>query len=306
MKRLLLLVALLSNLAAADPWFRPAHAGPDYINSDLTSRRALKGSVKPGWHGQLVLWDGRILQQDKVRSKHRLRLATPDGEVQVVFPKKVLNLEHDRRGFRVAVKGHLQLKNGIVDHLSGRSVILLSPPREHPFESPPRPPDLSQEPLFDFLTWWIHFHNPTYSPELLTTIASSIILESRKNQLDPLFLASLIQVESAFDIDARSVSGAIGLGQLMPFTADGLGVDAHDPASNVAGSARMIGGLVKEFRTTSNPRALALASYNAGPNLVRQLGRVPRYSQTTNYVYFIGFVHRTMTRIAQARGQLNG
>ena len=67
----------------------------------------------------------------------------------------------------------------------------------------------------------------------------------------------------------------------------------------------MISRLIQDWDANDNPRAMALASYNAGPNLVRQVGGVPRYSQTTNYVYFIGYVHKAMTRSAQAQGALS-
>ncbi|MGE0491197.1 MAG: transglycosylase SLT domain-containing protein [Vulcanimicrobiota bacterium] len=300
-----LMALLLLAPAAARDWFRPAHAGRDYINADLSPRRALKGPVKSYWDGQLVLWEGRIQAQQRVNGKHRFVLRTPAGEIPVHFPKKVLNLEHDREGFRVAVKGYLELKDGQVTSLSGRSVILLGPPRNWAFTPPTPPASVGDPRLFEFLASWMHFHNPDYKPGQLSTIAAAILAEAANNDLDPLFLASLIQIESAFDIDARSVSGAIGLGQLMPFTAEGLGVDPHDPAQNVAGAAKMISGLIRDWDGNGNPRAMALASYNAGPNLVRQLGGIPRYSQTTNYVYFIGYVHKAMTRSAQAQGALS-
>lgn len=287
-----LLFAFLTVPALAKDWFRPAHAGRDYVNPDLSPQRAMKGPVKSDWDGQLVLWPGVVTKQGKVNGKHTLTLHTGGGDVEVFFPKKVLNLESDRKGFKVAVKGHLELSQP--PRLSGRSVILLDGPPGHRY-SPPS--SEVKHPAYAFLARRVQLHNPQYTDDRIREIAEAIVLESLKNKLDPLFLASLIQVESAFDVDARSVSGAIGLGQLMPFTADGLGVDPYDIRDNVRGAARMISGLVREWEWTGNGRASALASYNAGPNLVRQLGgRVPRYSQTTNYVYFIGFVHKQMTR----------
>lgn len=296
------LVACLWSGAAAREWFAPAHTGRPYVNAHLTPGRALAHAPHAHWHGQLVLWEGTVREHTRKEGAHRLVLDTPHGQVVVHYRKPVLNLEHDRTGFRVAVKGSLRLHEGRLSHLEGQSAILISPPRSW---KGPVLPAAPRDPLREFLGWWIHFHNPDFSPAQLNTVAGAIVDEARANGLDPLFLASLIQIESAFDVDAVSVSGAIGLGQLMPFTAEGLGVDPNKPEENVAGAARMIAGLLQEWSGSPNPRAAALASYNAGPNHVRGLGgQVPRFSQTTNYVYFIGYVHRRMTAIARARGAL--
>lgn len=294
MKRLLLLALLLTLPAAARDWYHPAHAGRDYVNPDLTPARIAQGPVKPRWVGQLVLWEGVITEQTRPNGKHELVFRSSGVPFRVHFPKKVLNLEVDRVGYRVAVKGYYEGGRQI----SGRSVILLAGKSPNAYR--PLPPKAGIDAkTYEFLARKVHLHNPQYDDELIRTVATAIVSQSRANGIDPLFLASLIQVESAFDIDARSVSGAMGLGQLMPTTAAGLGVNADDPADNVKGAARMISRLINDWshRGQDQARALALASYNAGPNLVRQLGgRIPRYSQTTNYVYFIGFVHARMSR----------
>ncbi len=80
-----------------------------------------------------------------------------------------------------------------------------------------------------------------------------------------------IAVESAFNPDARSSVGAIGLGQLMPGTADLLGVDPYDPEDNLHGSARYLLAQLKDFGAAD----LALAAYNAGPEAVRDYGGIP-------------------------------
>lgn len=104
----------------------------------------------------------------------------------------------------------------------------------------------------------------------------------RYNIPEDLFLR-LVQQESNWRPDARSHKGAIGLAQLMPFTAQTLGVDPHDPVQNLDGGARY---LSQQFRTFGNWR-LALAAYNAGPEAVRKHGGVPPYSETRNYVRVI-------------------
>jgi soluble lytic murein transglycosylase-like protein len=84
----------------------------------------------------------------------------------------------------------------------------------------------------------------------------------------------------------------MGLGQLMPGTASGLGVsNAYDPVQNIAGSVKLIRGHLNKITdnaawtdTTWHDLSLALASYNAGPGAVRKYGGVPPYRETQNYI----------------------
>lgn len=96
---------------------------------------------------------------------------------------------------------------------------------------------------------------------------------------EDLFLR-LVQQESNWDPRARSHKGAIGLAQLMPFTARSLGVDPHDPVQNLNGGARY---LAEQYRKFGSWR-LALAAYNAGPGAVQKYGGVPPFRETRNYV----------------------
>ncbi|WP_085341139.1 lytic transglycosylase domain-containing protein [Aquidulcibacter paucihalophilus] len=99
--------------------------------------------------------------------------------------------------------------------------------------------------------------------------------------LDPKLLHALVIVESAYDTRAISPVGARGLTQLMPATARELGVaDAFDGEENLRGGARYLAAQIGRF----GDLRLALAAYNAGPNRVARLGRVPDISETQNYV----------------------
>ena len=89
-----------------------------------------------------------------------------------------------------------------------------------------------------------------------------------------------IAVESAFNPDARSSVGAIGLGQLMPGTANLLGVNPNDPEDNLHGSARYLLAQLEDFGAAD----LALAAYNAGPEAVRDYGGIPPYAETEGHV----------------------
>lgn len=96
---------------------------------------------------------------------------------------------------------------------------------------------------------------------------------------EDLFLR-LVQQESAFNPNAVSHKGAIGLAQLMPGTAAMLGVNPRDPRQNLDGGARYLRAQYDRFRSWK----LALAAYNAGPQAVQDHGGVPPYKETQNYV----------------------
>ena len=91
--------------------------------------------------------------------------------------------------------------------------------------------------------------------------------------------AMLIQ-ESRYTPMALSPKGAFGLGQLMPGTAKQLGVDRYSLHGNLRGAARYLSWQLREFGRVD----LALAAYNAGPGRVRSVKRVPRITETQNYV----------------------
>ena len=101
-------------------------------------------------------------------------------------------------------------------------------------------------------------------------------------QIDPLLIHSIIATESDFNPKAISRKGARGLMQLMPATAESLGVeDIFDPDQNIYGGVRYLRSLLDMFNNDVN---LSLAAYNAGENIVRRLGRIPAYEETIDYV----------------------
>ena len=94
------------------------------------------------------------------------------------------------------------------------------------------------------------------------------------------FFQALIRVESAYNPSAVSPKGATGLAQLMPATAQSLGVDINDPMQNLDGGARYLLDQLTRFNSLS----LALAAYNAGPAAVERYGGIPPYAETQAYV----------------------
>ncbi|TGL72731.1 lytic transglycosylase domain-containing protein [Leptospira kmetyi] len=113
------------------------------------------------------------------------------------------------------------------------------------------------------------------------TLAEIIRKESEKNNLDPSLVQSVIKAESGFKTNAVSPKGAVGLMQLMPSTADLLGVDdPSDPAENVAGGTKFLSDLLSKYKNLDH----ALAAYNAGPGAVDRYGGIPPYKETQKYV----------------------
>jgi hypothetical protein len=101
--------------------------------------------------------------------------------------------------------------------------------------------------------------------------AGAIERAARAAGLDPRLLAALVWTESGFRADAISDAGAIGLTQLMPSTAAGLGVDPHDPVQNLEGGARYLAAQIRRFGSLE----LGLAAYVAGPGAVSAAGGIP-------------------------------
>jgi soluble lytic murein transglycosylase-like protein len=100
--------------------------------------------------------------------------------------------------------------------------------------------------------------------------------------LDPDLVNSVIHAESGFDSRAVSAKGARGLMQLMPGTANKLGVeDPFDPRANVRGGSRYLRELLERYNFDL---VKALAAYNAGPQRVEQYQGVPPYRETRAYV----------------------
>jgi soluble lytic murein transglycosylase-like protein len=98
--------------------------------------------------------------------------------------------------------------------------------------------------------------------------------------LPPALVKAVIATESNFNATAVSAKGALGLMQLMPETADMLGVDPLRIDENVDGGTRYLRHLWDRFGDLTN----ALAAYNAGPEIVDKYRGIPPYPETQQYV----------------------
>jgi len=124
------------------------------------------------------------------------------------------------------------------------------------------------------------------NPEPLTEktpFQKLILAAAAKYQMDPDLIHSVISIESNFNPKAVSPKNARGLMQLMPRTAEYLGVkNCLDPEQNIDAGTRYLRDLLTKYK---NNLTLALAAYNAGPDSVDKHGRrVPPYLETMKYV----------------------
>ncbi|NOY14328.1 MAG: lytic transglycosylase domain-containing protein [Deltaproteobacteria bacterium] len=117
---------------------------------------------------------------------------------------------------------------------------------------------------------------------------------AEKFSLDAALIKAVIKVESNFDPTVVSSKGARGLMQLMPETANEVGVDnPFDPSQAIYGGSLYLRKMLDSFDRNVD---YALAAYNAGPETVRKYGGIPPYRETRNYVkrvkYYFDYYRR--------------
>lgn len=140
---------------------------------------------------------------------------------------------------------------------------------------------------------YVNSENPSMSFDEAGWIAKAILYYSYKYNVDPLIMSALIDTESKFNQNAVSSAGAIGMGQLLPSTASALGVNPYDTLQNIEGACSYMATQLNNFNGDTR---LALATYNAGSDAIKQYGSVPPFEETQNYV----------TQITQKYSQLSG
>jgi soluble lytic murein transglycosylase-like protein len=117
--------------------------------------------------------------------------------------------------------------------------------------------------------------------------------------VDVNLVKAMIHTESNNNPRAVSNKGALGLMQLMPFTARDLGVtNAFDPVQNVDGGVRYLKSLLTQF---GGDLSRSLAAYNAGPGAVTRYGGIPPYRETQDYVKKIGDLYGSLRGQSQEK-----
>lgn len=124
-----------------------------------------------------------------------------------------------------------------------------------------------------------HALQETQAIEPQTHIGNIIDRASKKYHVDPELIKAVVRVESNFDANCTSPKGAMGLMQLMPETAEELGVkNCYDPVENIMAGTRYLKNLLDRY---DGNVFLALAAYNWGMgNIERHPEKLPRETRT--------------------------
>lgn len=126
---------------------------------------------------------------------------------------------------------------------------------------------------------------PALEPVREETLDEIVARFSAESGLPEALVHSVIAAESAYDADAVSSKGAVGLMQLMPGTARDLQIsDRRNPGENVRGGTMYLRQLLDRYRESPESLLLALAAYNAGPGRVDNYNGLPPFNETRLFV----------------------
>lgn len=137
--------------------------------------------------------------------------------------------------------------------------------------------------LYDVIRQEIGYYNGNEKES--DWITRAILYASSEYQVDPILITAVMEAESGFNFKSTSTVGAIGLMQLMPETANAIGVNPYNPLENVLGGAIYLRNQLDKFSGYGKYAVTdAVAAYNAGAQAVINAGGVPNYSETRQYV----------------------
>jgi len=123
---------------------------------------------------------------------------------------------------------------------------------------------------------------PSADADFSVRYANFIHAAAQKHKVDEKLVAQVIAAESNFDAKAVSRKRALGLMQILPATAVRYSVtNVFDPAQNIEAGTHYLKDLLDRYRGDTR---LALAAYNAGPEMVDRYGGIPPFAETQRYV----------------------
>jgi soluble lytic murein transglycosylase-like protein len=134
------------------------------------------------------------------------------------------------------------------------------------------------------------------------TFQTIIAAASARYNVDTAMIKAIIRAESGYNPHAISPMGAGGLMQLMPLTAESMGVDdIFDPVQNINAGVRYFKKLMKLF---NQDVSLALAAYNAGIQRVQEYNGIPPFSTTQIYIKKVLEYHQYYSNQARKKEDL--
>lgn len=137
--------------------------------------------------------------------------------------------------------------------------------------------------MYDVIFQEVHSYNENARES--SWIASAILYAADTYEVDPILITAVMESESGFNFRAVSPVGALGLMQLMPETAQMLGVNPYNALENVLGGTLYLKNQLQRFSNYGRYSVTnAVAAYNAGPQAVLNAGGVPNYAETRQYV----------------------
>lgn len=156
----------------------------------------------------------------------------------------------------------------------------------------------------DIIEEMINKFNPKLSPSNKELIIATILKESKAINIDPLLITCVIAAESSFRPKAVSPCEARGLMQITSCVSRIMKIsNPFDIQQNIYAGARYLQDLYRQF----DQFELILAAYNAGPTRVARLGRVPRITETINYIQRVSrFYQKTQTQLLATISNLIG
>jgi soluble lytic murein transglycosylase-like protein len=126
-------------------------------------------------------------------------------------------------------------------------------------------------------------------------MTKTVLYYSGQYRIDPLLVTALFHQESRFNMAACSRTGAIGIAQLQPETAAGMGFDATDPAQNIEGGIKYLATQLSRFSQAGEwAPTYAIAAYNAGPGAVIKYQGIPPYPETQTHVNRVAAIYKDL------------